>query len=76
MNSSVQSLKNRAAGDNAMSSADPYLMLRIVGEEERVFYDGKEKFQKETLNPDFFEAQELFPVRMQDDWLLEVQVMD
>lgn len=60
----------------ALSSANPFLNMRIQGEEERVFYDGSDKVQKETLNPEFYEPQEIYPVRLQDDWQLEVEVMD
>lgn len=60
----------------ALSSANPYLMMRIVGEEERLFFDGSDKVQKETLNPEFYEPQEIFPVRLQDDWKLEVEIND
>lgn len=76
MNNSVQTFKNAAAGDMALSSANPFLLMRIQGEEERVFYEGSDKVQIETLNPEFYEPQEIFPVRLQDEWRLEVEVLD
>lgn len=50
----VNSLRNQLAGDKALSSADPFLKMRIVGEGED-FYDGREKAQEETLSPEFYE---------------------
>ena len=48
-------------------------MIKIIGDgEERDVFDGKEKVQQETLNPEFYEPAELYPVRLQDDWKLEV----
>ena len=67
---------NQLAGDQAMSSADPFLMMRIVREEERLFYDGTDKHDNEVLKTDFFEAQELYPVSLQEDWHLDVEVWD
>jgi hypothetical protein len=59
-----------------MSSADPFLMMRIVREEERLFYDGTDKHDNEVLSADFFEAQELYPISLQEDWHLDVEVWD
>ena len=76
MNSNVRYYMNQLAGDQAMSSADPFLMMRIVREEERLFYDGTDKHDNEVLKTDFFEAQELYPVSLQEDWHLDVEVWD
>ena len=59
-----------------MSSADPYLMMFIKNDEDRQVHDGSDKVFPETLSPDFFEATETFPIRLQDDWCLHVDVMD
>ena len=55
----VRMIRNQLAGDKALSSADPYLVMRIMGEEENLFYDGYEKVQEETLDPSFFEQHEV-----------------
>lgn len=50
----VRAIRNRLAGDKALSSADPYLIMRIMGEEENEFFNGYEQVQEETLDPQFF----------------------
>jgi len=59
-----------------LSSADPYLILRIMGEEENLFHDGYDKAIEETLDPLFFEQHEVQGLRLQEDWRLEVEVRD
>jgi len=39
----VNDIRNKLAGDKALSSADPFLMMRIMGEEENLFFDGYDK---------------------------------
>jgi len=39
----VNDIRNQLAGDKALSSADPFLMMRIMGEEENLFFDGYDK---------------------------------
>ena len=64
------------AGDKALSSADPYLVMRIMGEEENMFSDGYEKVIEETLDPSFFEQHEVPSLNLQEDWRLEIEVRD
>lgn len=40
----VNNWRNILAGDKALSSADPFLMMRIVGDEEEDFHNGRDKF--------------------------------
>lgn len=39
----VNNYRNWIAGDKALSSADPYLTMRIVGDENKAVYDGRDQ---------------------------------
>ena len=51
-------------------------MMRIMGEEENLFFDGYDKVQEEELSPQFFEQQEVTNLRLQTDWRLEIEIRD
>ena len=72
----MTSLRNQIAGDKALSSADPFLEMRIVGAQTRTFFEGRETAKEETLSPEFNEIREESGIRLQEDWRLEVEVKD
>lgn len=74
-------VSNVLAGDYALSSADPYLVVKIGNGEndprtkKLKKFDGSSESLEKTLNPQFYRSIELdasFP----DDWELKIEIYD
>ena len=50
----VQDIRNQLAGDVALSSADPFIYMKIVKERPLKIFDGRTEAKEETLNPAFY----------------------
>ena len=72
----VINIRNKLAGDVALSSADPFLFMSIMGEKQRMVYDGRPDAKEETLDPQFYQDHEIAPISLQEDWRFEIEVKD
>ena len=72
---------NRLAGDSALSSANPYPVIKVgqgstANNQAQVkFIDEKDKPVLRDLNPQFFRVYEL-DAQFPDDWRLEIEIRD
>ena len=68
-------VRNVLAGQRAMSSADPYLVIQALGIPEEL-KNTRSDAKIESLDPDFKEFKEQADINLQENWQLEIKVMD